>query len=130
MRVENFMNFAMVFGFFVGVFFAFFNFDSVLEIIFATILVNFIIYAVVTYSSSLFMKYFQFQQKTFAKKSYDEILDYYVNEIKLKDRKIDEVMKYIDELNLAEEILRIKAEEAVEKEHADKEKQREKFYNR
>lgn len=120
----------MVFGFFVGVFFAFFNFDSVLEIIFATILVNFIIYAVVTYASSLFMKYFEFKQKTFAKKSYDEILDYYVNEIKLKDRKINEVMSLIEELNLAEEILRIKAEEAVEKEHADKEKQRERLFNR
>lgn len=127
-RVENFMNFAMVVGFFVGVFFAFFNFESVLEIIFATILVNFIIYAVVTYASSLFMKYFEFKQKTFAKKSYDQILDYYVNEIKLKDRRINEVTSSIEELNLAEEILRIKAEEAVEKEHAEKERFKERLY--
>jgi hypothetical protein len=122
MRVENFMNFSMVAGFFIGVFFAFFNFESVIEIIFATILVNFIVYAVVTYSASLFMKYFQFQQKTFAKKSYDDILDYYVNEIKVKDRKLNEVLSLIEELELEEEIKRIKAEEAVEKAHANNEK--------
>lgn len=129
MRVENFMNFAMVVGFFIGVFFAFFNFDSVLEIVFATILVNFIIYAVVTYAASLFMKYFEFKQKTFAKKSYDQILDYYANEIKLKDRRINEVVSMLEELNMAEEILRIKAEEAVERELAEKDKfKKDKYY--
>jgi ABC-type uncharacterized transport system permease subunit len=122
MRVENFMNFSMVAGFFIGVFFAFFNFESVIEIIFATILVNFIVYAVVTYAASLFMKYFEFQQKTFAKKSYDDILDYYVNEIKLKDRKLNEVMTMIGELNLEDEITKIKAEEAIEKARAEEEK--------
>jgi hypothetical protein len=104
------------------VFFAFFNFESVIEIIFATILVNFIVYAVVTYAASLFMKYFEFKQKAFAKKSYDDILDYYVNEIKVKDRKLNDVMRLIGELNLEDELTRIKAEQAAEKAHADNEK--------
>jgi hypothetical protein len=68
------------------------------------------------------MKYFEFKQKAFAKKSYDDILDYYVNEIKVKDRKLNDVMRLIGELNLEDELTRIKAEQAAEKAHADNEK--------
>jgi ABC-type uncharacterized transport system permease subunit len=99
MKVENFMNFSMVVGFFVGIFFAFLNFDSIIEIVFSAIVINFIIYAVVSFSASMFMKYFSFKQKQFAKRSYDEILDYYVGEIEKKDNRMESIIEQIDELN-------------------------------
>jgi hypothetical protein len=100
MKVENFMNFSMVVGFFVGTFFAFINFDSIIEIVFSAIVINFVIYAIVSFSASLFMNYFQFKQKSFAKKSYDEILDYYVGEIDKKDERMDDVITQITELDI------------------------------
>jgi hypothetical protein len=108
MRVENFMNFSMVVGFFVGTFFAFINFDSIIEIVFSAIVINFIIYALVAFSASLFMKYFAFKQKSFAKRSYDEILDYYVSEIQKKDEKMDDIISQIADINIGELTAQIK----------------------
>ena len=108
MKVENFMNFSMVVGFFVGIFFAFLNFDSIIEIVFSAIVINFIIYAVVSFSASMFMQYFEFKQKSFAKRSYDEILDYYVSEIQKKDEKMEDILAEIGNINIEEITSQIK----------------------
>jgi hypothetical protein len=97
----------MVVGFFVGTFFAFSNFDSIIEIVFSAIVINFVVYAVVSFSASLFMQYFEFKQKSFAKRSYDEILDYYVGEIEKKDERMDQVSAQIKDINIQELIAEI-----------------------
>jgi hypothetical protein len=88
MQISNYHNFAIVVGFLLGAIVSILKFDTVLEIVIFSILVSVIVYSITVLASSYFMQHYQFKKMFFAKEDYDDVLNYYRQEVDTKDESV------------------------------------------
>lgn len=103
MRLENFINFFIVNGFFIGLVFSILKIDSPEEIVIYTIIVTLSFYIIALFSSSFFIKFFNSKESVLHKETYDEILDYYVNELDKREKIADSIFDFLDEFQKDED---------------------------
>jgi L-asparagine transporter-like permease len=96
MRGENFIYFATVSGFFIGVIFSILKEFDVIDFIFATIIITLLFYLVALGSVALFIKFLDIRQFIFFnKQEIDSILDSQIKELEKKEDFIFESYKFI-----------------------------------
>jgi len=113
MRLENFINFFIVNGFFIGLVFSIVKIDSPEEIVVYTIIVTLSFYIIALFSSSFFLKFFSSKDNTLYKETYDEILDYYVNELDKREKVADNIFEFLDEFQKEEDALKDKEHNTI-----------------
>ena len=110
MRAENFVYFSIVSGFFIGIIFGvIYDFD-IKNLIFATIIITMIFYAIALGSVAFYIKYFDIKKRfLFNIKEIEEIIDIQINEIEKFENFIFDSYKFIENLEKEElEIIRKK----------------------
>ncbi len=108
MNVENFINFFIVKGFFIGLVFSILKLDNPEEIVIYTIVVTLSFYILALFSSSLFLKFFNFKHSALQKEAYDDILDYFIVEIEKREKVANGIFEFLDEYKKDEDYQREK----------------------
>lgn len=106
MRGENFIYFAIISGFFIGVIFSILKGFDVFDFLFATFLIMALFYIISLASVSFFIKFLDIRQIVFFdKKEVDEILDMQIKTLEKNEEFIMENYEFIKEIE--EEELKI-----------------------
>jgi len=104
MRGENFIYFATVSGFFIGLIFSILKDFSVENILFSTFLITLLFYLIALASVAFFIKFINVKQVVFFdKKEIDSVLDVQIKELERKEENIlinYEFIKQIEEEEL------------------------------
>lgn len=108
MNVENFINFFIVNGFFIGLVFSILKVDNPEEIVIYTIIVTLTFYIIALFSSSLFLKFFNFKESALQKEAYDDILDHYITEIEKREKVANGIFEFLEEYKKDEDVQREK----------------------
>ncbi len=108
MSVENFINFFIVNGFFIGLLFSILKVDNPEEIVIYTIIVTLSFYIIALFSSSLFLKFFNFKESALQKEAYDDILDHYIGEIEKREKVASGIFEFFEEYQKDEDVQREK----------------------
>jgi len=108
MRGENFIYFATISGFFIGIIFSILKGLDVFDFLFATFLVTAIFYLISLASISFFIKFLNVKQIVyFDKYEVDEILDVQIKSLESKENFIMENYEFIKQIEKEElEIIR------------------------
>jgi len=108
MRGENFIYFATISGFFIGIIFSILKGLDVFDFLFATFLVTAIFYLISLASVSFFIKFLNVKQIVyFDKYEVDEILDVQIKSLESKENFIMENYEFIKQIEKEElEIIR------------------------
>lgn len=93
MRAENFVAFATVMGFFLGVITAIVIANGADVFFGYTIVITFFFYVVSQFGASLFLRNLETKKQFFPKEYHEEELDIFVKNISRREKMIDEVYK-------------------------------------
>lgn len=93
MRAENFVAFATVMGFFLGIITSIVTSDDASTFFAYTILITFFFYFVSQFGASLFLRNLATKKQFFPKDFHENELDLFVREINRREKMIDEVYK-------------------------------------
>lgn len=115
MRLDNFINFFVVNGFFIGLIFSVLKVDNPEEIVVYTVVVTLSFYILALFSSSMFIKFFDFKKGILHKEIYDDILDHYVNEIEKREKIADNLFDFIEEFQKDEKEQQDEIKREIEK---------------
>ncbi len=103
MRGENFIYFATVSGFFIGVIFSILNELSIDSFLFATIMITLVFYLVALSSVAFYIKYVDVKKVVYLnKKEIDTILDSQIKELEKKEDFIIESYEFIKKIEQEE----------------------------
>lgn len=122
MSVENFINFFIVNGFFIGLLFSILKVDNPEEIVIYTIIVTLSFYIIALFSSSLFLKFFNFKESALQKEAYDDILDHYIGEIEKREKVASSIFEFFEEYQKDEDVQREKDKDDMKKKIKDLQK--------
>ena len=122
MSVENFINFFIVNGFFIGLLFSILKVDNPEEIVIYTIIVTLSFYIIALFSSSLFLKFFNFKESALQKEAYDDILDHYIGEIEKREKVASSIFEFFEEYQKDEDVQREKDKDNMKKKIKDLQK--------
>lgn len=92
MRTDNFIAFFTVCGFFIGLIFVTIKIDEPVELVLYTLLITFFFYIVIHIVIMNYVDSDRIDKKIFNKESYEEVNDYLINELTLRERKIDGII--------------------------------------
>lgn len=92
MRTDNFIAFFTVCGFFIGLIFVTIKIDEPVELVLYTLLITFFFYIVIHIAIMNYVDSDRIDKKIFNKESYEEVNDYLINELTLRERKIDGII--------------------------------------
>ncbi len=108
MRAENFVYFATVSGFFIGMMFSVINDFSIWQSIFATIIITLLFYIIALGSVAFYIKFYDIKKQLFLNvKEIEEVIDVQINELEKYEDFIFESYKFIEEVEKEElELLR------------------------
>ncbi len=96
MRGENFIYFATISGFFIGIIFSILNNFGFFNFLFATFLTTAVFYIIALASVSFFIKFLNIRQIVyFDKKQIDEILDVQIKSLEKNEDYINENYEFI-----------------------------------
>ncbi|NWF67277.1 MAG: hypothetical protein HXX81_07420 [Campylobacterales bacterium] len=98
MKIDNYVYFFIVNGFFIGLMFSFLKFDKPEIIVIFTICITIVFYVFVLISTSLFVKNIDFKKQTIQKEIYDDILDYFVKELDKREKIGYAISEFIKEV--------------------------------
>jgi len=110
LRVENFIYFFTVCGFFIGLVFSVVNFDMPEYILFYTLIVTFFFYLLVHISIASFMDIKTLSKKIFDKEKYEEQSDYFIFELENREKKISSLVNVIEKMD-SKRVQKVKADE-------------------
>ena len=99
MRIENFIYFFTICGFFIGLIFSIVNFNDPLYILFYTFLIMLFFYLLIHLSIAGFMDIKTISKNIFDKNKYEEVSDYFIYELENREKKINslvDVIQYFD----------------------------------
>jgi len=110
MRGENFIYFATVSGFFIGIIFSILKDLGILDFLIATFLVTSLFYLISLAGVTFFVKYLDIKRIVFFDKfSIDEVLDMQIKELEKKEEFIYQNYQFLKEIEREElEIIRKK----------------------
>lgn len=100
MKMDNFVSFAIVNGFFIGLILSVLKYDAPLMIVLFTLFTTLGFYLIITLSASFFVKYFDFQKGKLNKKSHDGMLEYFITEFDKRESVYEQIKDYIRSINL------------------------------
>lgn len=102
MRLDNFISFGIVTGFFLGLLISVLKFDSAEMITIFTFFVTIAFYLIVLLSSSFFIRFFDFKNATVHKKRYDDMLDFYDTEFDKREKVTDKIREFLRSIESVE----------------------------
>ncbi len=100
MKLDNYISFAIVNGFFLGLVLAILKFDAPEMIVIWTFFVTVGLYLLVLLSASFFMFFFDYNSKRLNKKRHDSTLEYFVHEFDKREKVVDKVREFIRSMEL------------------------------
>lgn len=95
MKQDNYISFAVVAGFFIGLIISMMKFSAPELIILWTIICTTIIYLIALVIASFYMKFVDFDEKRMNIKNLDSRLDYYLNEFDRREKETLAIRKYL-----------------------------------
>jgi len=110
LRAENFIYFAIVSGFFIGIIFSvIYDFD-IKHLIFVTIIITLLFYTIALGSVAFYIKYFDIKKRMLLNiKEIEDVIDIQINEIEKFENFIFDSYKFIEKVEKEElEIIRKK----------------------
>jgi len=99
MRPENFIYFFTVSGFFVGLIFSVANFAEPEELLFYTTVITFAFYLFIHVVIMNFVDIKRFGRELFNKKEYEEVSEYFISELDVREKKMDSLLLSIEKMN-------------------------------
>lgn len=98
LKRDNYISFAIVVGFFVGVMFGFVKFDDPELMVLWAIISTCGVYLIVTLSASIYYIFFDTSKAQIRKKEFEESLEYYRKEFDKKEQEAQSVRNFIKSL--------------------------------
>ncbi|TQR29352.1 hypothetical protein DMB92_08295 [Campylobacter sp. MIT 99-7217] len=97
MRPENFVAFFTVCGFFIGLAFSVVSIDGAMEMFIFTCLITFCFYILVHISIMYFIDVKKISGKMFNKEKYEDISNVIINDLAIREKKMDHLLEKLDE---------------------------------
>lgn len=104
MRSENFIGFAVVSGFFLGLISGFVAFERAEYIVIFAIIVMAVFYLIAVGSASMFNWFIDFESQEFDKNRLENNLEYYVEQFGKKEEELLKVLDYIKKIEINRDI--------------------------
>ena len=98
-RPENFIYFFTVCGFFIGLIFSVINFIQPEDIILYTAAITLFFYLFIHVVVMNFVDIRRFGLELFNKKEYEEVSEYFVSELDVREKKMDSLLLSIEKMN-------------------------------
>lgn len=98
-RAENFIYFFTVSGFFIGLIFSVSNFVQPEEFLFYTMIITFFFYLFIHIIVMFFVDIKRFGRELFDKKEYEEVSEYFISELDIREKKMDNLLLSIEKMN-------------------------------
>lgn len=95
MKPNNYINFSIVFGFFLGLAFSIAKFDRPEIILFWTIISTIGFYLIVVFCSSVYIWFIDFDKRLLNKEILEKKLDYFDREFDVREREVSNIRRYI-----------------------------------
>lgn len=111
-REDNIIAFWTVFGFFIGLMIAFFKFIDPFEILLSVLVTTLFFYLMAHVSVALYVRYMEFGKIHFEKEDFEKRLDFYFQQLLLREKEIEADRRFIDEIADETEMMRAKEEKA------------------
>ncbi len=99
MKVENFIYFVTVCGFFIGLIFSIINFNDPMYILFYTLLITLFFYLLIHLSIASFLDIKTLSKNIFDKDRYEEVSDYFIFELENREKKINSLVNVIENID-------------------------------
>ncbi len=93
MRIENFIYFFTICGFFIGLIFSIINFNEPGNILFYTFIITLFFYLLIHLAIANFLDIKSLSKKIFNKEKYEEVSDYFIYELENREKKINSLVK-------------------------------------
>ena len=97
MRADNYIPFFTVCGFFVGLMFVILKIEDPVEIVVYTLLITFFFYIIIHIVVMNYMDAQKISLKIFNKERHEEINDYLITELAIRERKLDSIVLHLDQ---------------------------------
>lgn len=95
LKMDNFLSFAIVNGFFFGLILSFLKFDEPEMIVAATLISTVGFYLIVLAASSLFLHFYDFGKLQVQKSKHDAALDYFVSEFDRREKTTNKIRSFL-----------------------------------
>ncbi|MBE0492471.1 MAG: hypothetical protein IBX44_09515 [Sulfurospirillum sp.] len=99
MRPENFIYFFTVCGFFIGVIFSTLHFNDASDILLYTIEITLFFYLFIHIVIMNFVDVKRFGRDIFNKKEYEQISEYFIGELDVREKKMDNLLLDLEKIN-------------------------------
>lgn len=98
MKIENFIYFFTICGFFIGLIFSIVNFNDPLYILFYTFIITLFFYLLIHLSIASFLDIKSLSKNIFDKNKYEEVSDYFIYELENREKKINSLVNVIEKM--------------------------------
>lgn len=98
-RPENFIYFFTVCGFFIGLMFSIINFNQPENIVLYTAEITLFFYLFIHIVIMNFVDIRKFGDTIFNKKEYEEVSEYFISELDVREKKMDNILLNIEKMN-------------------------------
>ncbi|MDO7252661.1 hypothetical protein [Helicobacter cappadocius] len=95
MKPNNYINFSVVFGFFLGLAFSIAKFDRPEIVLFWTIVSTLGFYLIVVFCASVYIWFLDFDKRLFNKEVLEKRLDYFDHEFDIREKEASNIRQYI-----------------------------------
>ena len=99
LQTENFIYFFTVCGFFVGLMFSILNFSAPEEILLYSGGITLFFYLFIHVVAINFVDFSKFSKMIFDKKEHEEISDYFIRELDMRENRMDSMLLVLDKMN-------------------------------
>ncbi|CCB79553.1 MULTISPECIES: hypothetical protein [Helicobacter] len=95
MKLENFINFSIVGGFFIGLILSLLKFDQPEFVLFGTLVATVGFYLIILFFASIYMGFVNPRKKFLNKAELERRLVYFNKEFTQREKEIDDLLKYV-----------------------------------
>lgn len=95
LKIDNFLSFAIVNGFFIGLILSIIKFDSAEMIAIFTFFVTVSFYLIFMLASAFYIRYFNVQSRTINKYRHDDTLEFFNREFEKREKITDKVREFM-----------------------------------
>ncbi len=100
MRIENFIYFFTISGFFIGLIFSIINFNAPENILFYTLLITLFFYLLIHLIVANTLDIKNISKKIFNKEKYEEVSDYFIYELENREEKINLLVGAMEDFSI------------------------------
>ncbi|EEO25744.1 hypothetical protein [Helicobacter winghamensis] len=124
LKMDNFLSFAIVNGFFIGLLLSFLKFDDPAMIVAGTLVSTMGFYLITLISVSLFVSFINTHESTSKKNTYNTLLEEYISEFDKREKATNKIRGFLRTMEKTmreeeQEDLRNKANKAERNDYAD-----------